>query len=31
MFSIEFSKEFTRILEKLQKKNKTMFDVIMDK
>lgn len=31
MFSAEFSKELTRKLEKLQKRNKVLFDVIIDK
>ena len=31
MFSTEFSKELTRKLDKLQKRNKVLFDAIIDK
>jgi len=31
MFSVEFSKELSRKLEKIQKKNKVMFDAVIDK
>lgn len=31
MYSTEFSKELTRKLEKIQKKNKVIFDVVIDK